>query len=106
MTTTILQTAGQPKTSEHIGQVGDRVRVEGVVKTMFGYSPVMHIIEDISGNQFIVRRKKSMVRERGALVTIEADVMEHRLYKGVKQTVLSAGAQEIVAADHAFLRKA
>lgn len=104
MTTIIKQAT--PKISQHIGQIGDRVRLEGVVKTMFGASPVLHIIEDVDGNQFVVRRNKSMASSRGVLVTIEADVLEHRVYKGVKQTVLSAGRQEIVGDDHPMLRRA
>ena len=61
MTTTIIGTAKPAKTSKHIGTIGDRVHVEGVIRTMFGSKPsIIHIIEDIDGNQFVVRRNSSL----------------------------------------------
>lgn len=91
------------KTSAHVGQIGDRVRVEGVIRKMIGHKPIMHLIEDIDGNQLIVRRNSALGSAPGVLVTIEANVLEHRTYQTVKQTVLSSGRQEVVADDHAFL---
>ena len=103
MTTMLVNNAAPRKISSHIGQIGDRVRVEGVIRKMFGSRPIMHIIEDLDGNQFVVRRNSALGSNPGVLVTIEADVLEHRTHQEVKQTVLSAGRQEVVGDDHAFL---
>lgn len=106
MTTQIIRQAAPKKTSEYVGQVGDRVRIEGVIRKMIGHKPsIMHIIEDIDGNQFIVRRGSALGGSTGVLVTLTADVLAHRTYQSIKQTVLSGGHQEIVADDHAFLTR-
>jgi hypothetical protein len=99
---TIVKAAEPRKTSNHFGGVGDRIRIEGVIRKMIGNKPVMHIVEDIDGNQFIVRRNSALGSKPGVLVTIEAEVLEHRTYQDIKQTVLSAGRQEIVTDQHAF----
>lgn len=103
MTTTLVSNAAPRKISSHIGQIGDRVRVEGVIRKMTDRRPILHIIEDIDGNLFVVRRNSALGSKAGVLVTIEAEVLEHRVYQGIKQTVLSAGRQEVVSDDHAFL---
>lgn len=102
---TIIKTAADPKTSSHIGNIGDRVRVEGKIVSMFGSKPIMHIIADTDGNQFLIRRNSALGSKPGVLVTIEADVLEHRIYRDTKQTVLSAGKQEVVGNDHPMLAK-
>lgn len=105
MTTTLTNPAAPRKISSHIGVIGDRVRVEGVIRKISGYKPaILHIIEDIDGNQFVVCRSSALGTKPGVLVTLEALVLEHRVYNDIKQTVLSAGRQEIVADAHPFLR--
>jgi len=102
---TIVKAAEPRKTSNHFGEIGDRIRIEGVIRHMVGNKPVMHIIEDIDGNQFVLRRKSALGSKAGVLVTVEADVLEHRTYQDIKQTVVSSGRQEIVTDDHAFRRE-
>jgi hypothetical protein len=102
---TIVKAAEPRKTSNHFGVIGDRIRIEGVIRRMVGNKPVMHIIEDIDGNLFVLRRNSALGSKPGVLVTIEADVLEHRTYQDIKQTVVSAGRQEIVTDQHAFRRE-
>lgn len=103
MTTTAVSPASPRKASNHIGTVGERVRVEGVIRKMFGNAPVMHIIEDLEGNLFILRRGSPLASKTGVLVAIQADVLGHKVHQEIKQTILSAGRQEIITDDHAFL---
>ena len=105
MTSTIIRAAGLPKISRHVGSVGDRVRVDGVIRKMIGYSgkSIIHVIEDADGNQFVVRRS-ALGSKPGVLVTLEAEILEHRTYQDTKQTILSTGKQLVVSGDHPMLR--
>lgn len=104
MTTTIISHAVQ-QTSKHVANVGDRVRVDGVIRKMIGAGPVLHIIHDADGNEFTLRRRQALARRPGVLVSIEADVLGHSEYRGVARTDLSSGKELVVTDDHPMARR-
>lgn len=105
MTTQIVSTAPAAKISQHVASIGDRVAVQGVIRKMIGGKLVLHIIHDIDGNEFMLRRSKSLGSAPGVLVSIEADVLGHVEYQGVKRTELSSGKEFRVLDDHPFLAR-
>ena len=86
-----------PSTSEYIGEVGQRIEVQLTVKkaiNLDGYygASTMHIMEDESGNVFVwTTSAKSW--EEGSSRLVRGTIKEHRVYKNVKQTVLTRCAE-------------
>jgi hypothetical protein len=103
MSTKVISTAA-PLASQHVGRIGDRVSVQGVIRSVIGRSgvSVLHVIADIDGNEFEVRRIKALGTARG-LVSLEATVEGHAEFRGVKRTKLSPGKEFRISDDHAFL---
>lgn len=86
----LLYAAGD---SEFVGKIGDRIEVEvTVIKALklendFGGS-VMHLMEDNNRNVFVwITSAKSWTE--GSVKHIRGTVKDHRVYKGVKQNVLT-----------------
>lgn len=92
MTTTVTKAAA-PKISQHIGKVGDLIRVEGVVRKIFDFG--ITLVHDADGNEFAVKARKLASRP-GVLVIFEGVVAKHSEYKGVKRTEISSYRQEMV----------
>lgn len=105
MTTKIIATAPAAKVSQHVASVGDRVEVQGVIRKMFGSKPVLHVIHDIDGNEFTVKRNKALGSKPGVLVCLQANVVAHTEYQGVKRTELSSGTEMNVVDGHPFLAR-
>ena len=86
-----------PSTSEYIGEVGQRIEVQLTVKkaiNLDGYygASTMHIMEDENGNVFVwTTSAKSW--EEGSSRLVRGTIKEHRVYKNVKQTVLTRCAE-------------
>ena len=86
----LLYAAGD---SEFVGKIGDRIEVEvTVIKALklendFGGS-VMHLMEDNNRNVFVwITSAKSWAE--GSVKRVRGTVKDHRIYKGVKQNILT-----------------
>lgn len=85
--------ADQAAISQYVGTVGERsnfrLTVDHVVSLEgdFGYSS-MHLMYDAHGNRF-TWTSSSCTLEKGKEVLLKGTIKDHRLYKEVKQTVLS-----------------
>ena len=79
--------------SEYVGSIGDRLELELTViraieiENDYGHS-IMHIMEDVCGNQFIWTTASKSWAE-GAYKKIRGTVKDHRVYKNNKQTILT-----------------
>ena len=83
----------KPSTSEYVGEIGDRIEKTLTVmraiplENNFG-SSIMHIMEDEDKNVFIwTTSAKSW--EAGSTRVVRGTVKDHRMYKNVKQTILT-----------------
>ena len=80
-------------TSEYVGSVGERLELTLTVtraielENNFGHS-VMHIMEDDCGNVFVWTTAAKSWAE-GSVKVLRGTVKDHRVYKNVKQTVLT-----------------
>lgn len=86
----LLYAAGD---SEFVGKIGDRIEVEvTIIKALklendFGGS-VMHLMEDNNRNVFVwITSAKSWAE--GSVKRVRGTVKDHRIYKGVKQNILT-----------------
>jgi hypothetical protein len=85
-------------TSEYIGAIGDRLELEVTitgnfkVENGFGGTTTIHTMEDLDGNVYMwaTSSKNWAVGEEKL---IRGTVKEHRIYKNVKQTVLTRCAE-------------
>lgn len=81
-------------TSEFIGSIGERLEFELKIKkaipleSIYGKATTMHIMEDDCGNCFIwtTSAKKLLVDET---YKMRGTIKDHKIYKGVNQTVLT-----------------
>lgn len=80
-------------TSEYVGSVGERLELTLTVtraielENNFGHS-VMHIMEDDCGNVFVWTTAAKSWAE-GSVKVLRGTVKDHRVYKNVKQTILT-----------------
>lgn len=96
MTTTIITKAAAPKASQHVGEVGDRVVVKGVLRGCYSFGPkFLNVIEDHDGNIFTLRSARRYAKSIGVLVATEGTVSAHVEYKGVKRTELTGTSQQV-----------
>lgn len=84
------------KTSQHIGNVGDKIAVEGIAKlvarwetSFLGHevTTLKYVINDKDGNQYTWTTSSGSLKQ-GETITISAIVKAHAEYDGIKQTVL------------------
>ena len=84
-------------TSEYVGSIGERLELTLTVtraielENNFGHS-VMHIMEDECGNVFVWTTAAKSWAE-GSVKVLRGTVKDHRIYKNVKQTVLTRCAE-------------
>lgn len=80
-------------TSEFVGSINERLEIQiTVVRAIeldndYGHS-TMHIMEDDCGNQYVWTTAAKTWAE-GSVKTIRGTVKDHRIYKNVKQTILT-----------------
>ena len=104
---TIISQAPAAKTSQHVGNVGDRVAVHGVIRQIIGTGKAFYVIHDEDGNEFTMRCTPYQAPGKNvrSLVHVEATVLGHTEYRGVKRTELSSGTSYNVGDDHWALHK-
>lgn len=85
MTATVIKTAEAPKVSQHFGNVGDRIVLDGVCVANFGRLWV--IADRETGNEFRITTGRNLCKGRGYRVVVEATITEHEIY------VTKAGAK-------------
>lgn len=105
MTSTTIAAAARSQASRHVGDIGDRVRIEGVIRQIIGTGKALYILHDKQGNEFAVRwaPQQAAAKSVRALVCIEATVTGHTEFRGVKRTEISSGKSFVVDDNHAFL---
>ena len=81
--------------SEYIGTIGERLEVNLTVRRAIalenGYSSeysIMHIMEDDTGNVFVWTTAAKNWKE-GTTHKVRGTVKDHKLYKNVRQTILT-----------------
>lgn len=80
-------------TSEYVGSIGERLELTLTItraielENNFGHS-VMHIMEDECGNVFVWTTAAKSWAE-GSVKVLRGTVKDHRIYKNVKQTILT-----------------
>lgn len=80
-------------TSEYVGSIGERLELTLTItraielENNFGHS-VMHIMEDKCGNVFVWTTAAKSWAE-GSVKVLRGTVKDHRIYKNVKQTILT-----------------
>lgn len=85
--------AKRAEIAQHVGQVGERIRVKVMVEkvvqcdTMYGISH-LHIMSDDDGNVFIWFSSAG-AHETGSEIVLKGTVKKHDVRDGVKQNVLS-----------------
>jgi hypothetical protein len=83
------------KVSEHIGNIGERIKgIKAVITMVRGFygqfgECFMVLFEDSDGNKFKWFTSTDVDYEIGAEVVVTGTVKKHDAYKGVKQTVLT-----------------
>jgi hypothetical protein len=83
------------KDSEHIGNIGERIKgIKAVITMIRGFygqfgECFMVLFEDSDGNKFKWFTSTDVDYEIGAEVVVTGTVKKHDAYKGVKQTVLT-----------------
>jgi hypothetical protein len=92
-------TVAQESTSQHIGEVGKRMKFVGVVKFIKAFDrPKFHYYDsgvgylthvDVDGSTVVYFGSFGSEYERGSAVEFVATVKEHGEYQGVKQTVVN-----------------
>ena len=104
--TTKIEQAEQNKkvkesTSEHVGQVGDKLTVEVTYvhtaswENAYGgwlnHTSVtnLHTFKDAKGNVYVWRTDKYIEADYGTKMEVKGTIKEHSEYKGIKQTVLT-----------------
>lgn len=83
--------------SEYIGEIGQRIEVEltvdKAIKLDSYYGPsTMHIMKDADGNTF-VWTTGSKNWEEGSTRIVRGTIKDHKMYKNVKQTILTRCAE-------------
>lgn len=84
---------GDETSGQHIGQIGERLDLTLTVQRTFVFDgaygkSTMHIMKDDRGNEFIwTTGAKTLVV--GETYTMRATVKDHKIYKGVNQTILT-----------------
>lgn len=83
----------EPSFSDFVGEVGDKVEVELVVKKAVAlngyYGPsTMHIMEDANQNVYVWTTAAKSWSE-GTVHQVRGTIKDHKMYKNVKQTILT-----------------
>ena len=93
--------------SRHIGKIGDKIAVHGVIRQIIGTGKALYVIHDQYGNVFTICciTYQAPGRRVHALVHFESTVMGHTEHCGVKCTEVSPGRVYTVSDDHWALRK-
>jgi len=78
--------------SKHVGEVGDRILVEGTLTFVRGFDGFygtiyVNVITDASGNVFVYRG--NLLGDKGDVISLKATVKEHGEYNDVNQTVIN-----------------
>ena len=79
--------------SKHMGSVGERIEVTVVVsathslENQYGTSTIHTMVDDNENEYIWITASKNW--QKGTVKTIRGTVKEHKVYKGVKQTVLT-----------------
>lgn len=103
MTTTIIRAAADTaSTSQHIGNIGDLVDIQGATVLLLSG---MTVVEDSDGNQFEVRSRRSIASGKRVLVHIVGEVIGHKEFRGVKRTVIDLRRELRVLDNHPMLAK-
>lgn len=85
----------EDKASEYIGNVGDKVVLNGTMKLLssfdsfYGYTYLYQIETEQGIAKWFAANKCSEIPEEGKLVTIKGTVKEHKEYKGIKETIVT-----------------
>ena len=79
--------------SEYVGEIGDKLELELFIRQTISldgyYGPsTMHIMEDADENVFVWTTTAKTLTE-GARYKVKGTVKDHRVYKHVKQTILT-----------------
>lgn len=87
----------EESTSQYVGEIGQRIEVEltvdKAIKLDSYYGPsTMHIMKDADENVYVwTTGAKSW--EEGSVRTVRGTIKDHKMYKNVKQTVLTRCAE-------------
>jgi hypothetical protein len=85
----------EDKVSEYIGNVGDKVVLNGMMKllssfdTFYGETYLYQIETEKGIAKWFASNECSEIPEEGKLVSIKGTVKEHKEYKGVKETIIT-----------------
>lgn len=89
----ITQTRAYDATkSNHVGNVGDKITLSGVVEMVKGFDGMygmvwIHVIKDLVGNVFIYKGTKRLA-DKGKQINLAAKVKSHGDRDGIKQTII------------------
>ena len=78
--------------SNHVGNVGDKITLSGVVEMVKGFDGMygivwIHVIKDLVGNVFVYKGTKRLA-DKGKQINLAAKVKSHGDREGVKQTLI------------------